>query len=59
MQERAIESQKAMQGQMDAYVRATAGAGSTADELEKLANLKANGTISDAEYESLKAKAIG
>ncbi|MBJ7348299.1 MAG: SHOCT domain-containing protein, partial [Thermoleophilaceae bacterium] len=59
MQERAIASQKAMQGQMDAYVRSAAGTGSTADELSKLADLKAKGTITDAEYESLKAKAIG
>lgn len=59
MQERAIASQQAMQSQMDAYVRSTAGSGSAADELEKLAKLKASGTISDSEYESLKAKAIG
>ena len=31
---------------------------SPADELAKLADLKANGTISDAEYEQLKAKAL-
>ena len=32
---------------------------STADELAKLAQLKAAGTISDAEYEALKAKLLG
>ena len=31
---------------------------STADELAKLADLKAKGAISDAEYEQLKAKAL-
>ena len=31
---------------------------SPADELAKLADLKANGTISDAEYQALKAKAL-
>ena len=31
---------------------------STADELAKLADLKAKGVIDDAEYASLKAKAL-
>jgi hypothetical protein len=32
--------------------------GSTADELARLADLKANGTITDAEFEQAKAKAL-
>lgn len=35
-----------------------AAATSTADELKKLAELKANGVIDDAEYDRLKAKAL-
>jgi Short C-terminal domain/Phospholipase_D-nuclease N-terminal len=40
------------------YVQEVAPASSPADELTKLAALKANGTITDAEYEQLKAKAL-
>ena len=40
------------------YVQQTAATTSPADELAKLATLKANGTIDDAEYERLKAKAL-
>ena len=40
------------------YIQDVAG-GSTADELTKLADLHAAGRITDAEYEELKAKAIG
>ena len=47
---------------MREYVQQAAGsapAASTADELAKLADLKAKGVIDDAEYASLKAKALG
>jgi hypothetical protein len=40
------------------YVQSAAGTGGTADELARLADLKAKGTITDAEFEQLKAKAI-
>jgi hypothetical protein len=43
--------------QMEAGAKAAAGV-STADELAKLQQLKAAGTISDAEFEALKAKLI-
>ena len=43
--------------QMEAGVKAAASV-STADELAKLQQLKAAGTISDAEFEALKAKLI-
>lgn len=59
MGERAIERQNAAQSQFDDYVRQTAGSGGgVADELEKLAALKAKGTISDEEYNKLKAKLV-
>src|SRR5689334_20898247 len=39
MRERALQHQKHAQEQLDAYVRQTAGGGSAADELTKLARL--------------------
>jgi hypothetical protein len=42
-----------------AYIQSAVGASpSTADELARLADLKSQGVISDAEFEQLKAKAI-
>ena len=41
----------------EAAVKAASGV-STADELAKLADLKAKGVIDDAQYESLKAKLV-
>ena len=39
-------------------MQSAAPAPSTADQLAKLADLKAKGAISDAEYEQAKAKAL-
>lgn len=61
MGERALAQQKEAQKQFDDYVRTTAGTaggGSVADELAKLADLKANGTISEDEYDKAKAKLL-
>ncbi|MEZ5169670.1 MAG: SHOCT domain-containing protein [Acidimicrobiia bacterium] len=60
MGERALAQQQAAQKQFDEYVRTTAGGGggSVADELAKLADLKANGTISEDEYNKAKAKLL-
>ena len=44
--------------QLDAYVRQTAGGGSPADELAKLAKLHDEKKISDAEFEQAKAKIV-
>ena len=42
-----------------AYIQQAAGtSGSTADEIQRLADLKAQGVISDAEFEAGKAKAL-
>ena len=42
------------------YIQQAAGTTpSTADELQRLADLKAQGVISDAEFETAKAKALG
>ena len=59
MHEHAIENAAAAQNAFNQQVRAVAGSGgSVADQLSKLADLKANGTIDDAEFERLKAQAI-
>jgi hypothetical protein len=60
MQEHAVEAAQAQDAAMRQYVQnVTAQDGtSTADELAKLADLKAKGVIDDAEFERLKAKAL-
>jgi hypothetical protein len=58
MQEHAMEAAKAHDAAFKQYVQSAAPAPSTADELAKLADLKAKGAISDAEYTQLKAKAL-
>ncbi len=58
MRERTAKAQADAQQQFDSYVRETAGT-SPADELHKLSELKEKGTISDEEFERLKAKLIG
>jgi hypothetical protein len=51
----AMENQQAT----EAYIRQAAGTSvSTAGELEKLANLRESGVISDAEFESQKARLL-
>ena len=62
MRDRTIKAQAEAKQHFDDYVRQTAtasGGASTADELSKLAGLKANGTITDAEFEAQKAKLLG
>jgi hypothetical protein len=58
MGKRAAEQQQKAQAQFDSYVKQTAGTTSPADELTRLADLKAKGVISDAEFEQLKAKSL-
>jgi hypothetical protein len=59
MHEHAIEDAAAAQSAFDAQVRAAAGTGtSVADQLQKLADLKANGTIDDAEFQRLKSQLV-
>jgi hypothetical protein len=57
MAEHAAAAAKAQDAAMRQYVQQVA-APSTADELAKLADLKAQGAIDDAEYTRLKSKAI-
>jgi len=59
MSEHAMEAAAAQDAAARKYIQqTTAGSSSTADELAKLGDLKAQGVISDAEFESLKAKAL-
>ena len=58
MRDRALAQQQEAQKQLDTYVRQTAGGGSTADELAKLAKLHDEKKISDQEYEQAKAKIV-
>ena len=59
MQERDIAAARVQQEAMTTYIRDAAGTGpSTADELAKLADLKAKGVLSDAEFEQSKAKLL-
>jgi hypothetical protein len=58
--EHAIAAAQAQDQASRAYIQAAAGsAPSPADELTRLADLKAKGVIDDAEYNKLKAKVVG
>ena len=59
MSEHAVEAAQAQDAAQRAYIQSAVGASpSTADELARLADLKNQGVISDAEFEQLKAKAL-
>jgi hypothetical protein len=60
MHDHAVEAAQAQDQAARAYIQQAAGtAASPADELARLADLKAKGVIDDAEFARLKAKAIG
>jgi len=59
MHERQIQAAQAQQKAMNQYIQETASQGSTADQLAKLSDLKDKGVLSDAEFESQKAKLLG
>jgi len=59
MHERAAQEAAQQQAAFDDYVRQTAGSSDdTASQLQKLADLKSQGVINDAEFESQKAKLL-
>jgi hypothetical protein len=59
MTDRDLASAQAHQDQFKAYVQQTAGSGtSTADEINKLAQLRASGVLTDAEFEAQKARIL-
>ena len=58
MHERAEAQAQQQQKAFDDYVKQAAGSSSSADQLAKLADLKQQGVITDAEFESQKAKLL-
>jgi hypothetical protein len=58
MNERDIEAVQAQDAAMQSYIRQAAGGGGRVAELERLAALRAQGAIDDAEFERLKAEAL-
>jgi ABC-type Fe3+ transport system permease subunit len=61
MSERAMEQQQEMRRQQDEYVRsvvATSTGGSSADQIAAAKQLLDAGTITQAEFDQLKAKAL-
>jgi len=60
MAEHAQQAAAAQDAAAKASIQQAAGSGGgTADEIQRLADLKAQGVISDAEFEAGKAKALG
>lgn len=58
MTERSMKSAEAMKRQQDAYIRQAAGKASPVDEIAKAQAMLDSGAITQAEYETLKAKAL-
>ncbi len=60
MGEHALEAAQAQDAAARAYIQQAAGTGpSASDELARLATLKEQGVIDDAEFNNLKAKIVG
>jgi hypothetical protein len=59
MADRRVKEVQASQSQFDEYVRQTARTGGSASEIEKAKQLLDNGTITQAEFDKLKANALG
>jgi hypothetical protein len=59
MAERSNKEVEASQAQFDDYVRKAAGTGGPASEIEKAKQLLDSGAITQAEFDAIKAKAIG
>src|SRR5271167_2900087 len=58
MTERAIEAQKQAQAQVDDYVKSVAGAGDPTEQIGKAKQLLDSGTITQAEFDQIKQKAL-
>ena len=59
MGQRAAAKAQAQQSQMDDYVRSVASSDTSADQIAKGKQLLDSGAISQAEFDQLKAKALG
>jgi hypothetical protein len=58
MTSRNLEAQQAQKAQFDGYVREAAGSGGAADQIAKAKTLLDQGTITNAEFDSIKQKAL-
>jgi hypothetical protein len=58
MAERNMKSMQAAQAQQADYIKSVASSGGAADEIEKAKKLLDSGAITQAEYDSIKAKAL-
>jgi Short C-terminal domain/Phospholipase_D-nuclease N-terminal len=58
MTERTVERQQAAKAQLDDYVRETAGTSGAAAEIDKAKQLLDQGTITQAEFDAIKQKAL-
>jgi uncharacterized membrane protein YcjF (UPF0283 family) len=59
MAERQTQQLQAQQAVTDQYIRSVSGSGGPAGEIETAKNLLDSGAITQAEYDSIKAKALG
>lgn len=61
MAERSIRAEQAARARFDSYVRSAAATTGTSsvDDLTRLAALRDNGTITDAEFETMKNRVVG
>jgi len=61
MAERSMRAQQAARAEFDSYVRSAASSTGTSsvDDLTRLSELRANGTITDAEFETMKSRLVG
>ena len=58
MGERNVQQAQTAQADMDAYVRSVAGSGSPTDQIAQAKQLLDTGTITQAEFDQIKAKAL-
>jgi Short C-terminal domain len=58
MQEHAVQRAQQQEAAVRTYVQNVSGTAGTADQIAKAAQLRDAGTITDAEFEQLKAKAL-
>ena len=58
MGERNVRDAQAAQSEMDSYIRSVASSTSSTDQIAQAKQLLDNGTISQAEFDQIKAKAL-
>ena len=58
MAERSMKQAQSQQAAADDYIRSVAGSGGATDEIEKAKKLLDSGAISQAEFDSIKVKAL-